>query len=356
LVPSVRTLVVDDSALMRAMISRILRTDPGIEVVGVARNGIEAIERALELEPDVITLDIQMPEMDGLAALRELTRRRLARVVMLTAQDDTETVYMALAQGAIDFVPKPSGNVSADIELLSDTLPDKVRAAAGADQAKADASLGAAVRVVEPPSPQGIADMEAQHLEKVIVIGASTGGPPAIESILSQLPVGLAAAIIIVQHLPTGFSEGFCRRLSRVAATKVQEASSGMLLKPGQILVAPTGSHLEIAHRSESGLAVKLSPSEPIHGVRPAADVTLKSLARCVGDRAIGVVLTGMGVDGAAGLSAVRQAGGRTIVQDEATAVVFGMPSAAIKAGGVEHIVPLQDIGHKIVEGWHKSH
>jgi two-component system, chemotaxis family, protein-glutamate methylesterase/glutaminase len=350
---SIRTLVVDDSALMRAMISRILRRDPGIEVVGVARNGVEAIERALELAPDVVTLDIQMPEMDGLTALKELIRRRLGRVVMLSAQDDTETVYNALASGAIDFVSKPSGNISVDIEALAEILSEKVRIAAGADQTKADASVEAIRKSPAREEPELIAEMAAQHLERIIAIGASTGGPPAIESILSQLPPNLSAAILIVQHLPTGFSEGFCKRLSRAAPIPVKEAKSGQILRPGQILVAPAGAHLEIVHRPETGLTVRLMPSAPVHGVRPSVDVTFKSLARAVGDRGIGVVLTGMGVDGAEGLQEIRQAGGRTIVQDEATAVVFGMPGAAIRAGAAERVVPLSGIGKEILKGWY---
>lgn len=361
----VRTLVVDDSALMRALISRMLRRDPLIDVVGVAKNGREAIERAMELMPDVVTLDIAMPEMDGLSALRELTKRRLGRVVMLSAQDDEDTVYTALARGAVDFVPKPSGPVSADIEQLADVIAQKVRTAAGVDPDKVLAVTGqdASVAVVEAgaSSPQvAAADHAARalagrvamagRLARVVGIGASTGGPPALEAILRSLPAGIPACFLVIQHLPTGFSQGLCRRLARSSAYVVREAASGDRLEPGLVLVAPSHSHMEIASRAQLGLVVKLVDGPPLHGVRPCADVLFASMADTVGRRAVGVILTGMGQDGAEGVAAIKRAGGTTIAQDESTAVVFGMPKAAIRTGAVERVVPLGRIAREIAK------
>lgn len=228
----VRTLVVDDSALMRAMVSRMLRTDPHIEVVGVAKNGIEAIEKAATLRPDVVTLDIEMPEMDGITALKELTRRGLAKVVMLSAQQDADTVYAALAHGAVDFVPKPSGPVSADIESLTGVITEKVRVAARVDQSKVTAANeivaeDARTRADSPGAVAASAALQAKGLEWIVVIGASTGGPPAIEAVLAGLPASLPVTVVIVQHLPGGFSGSFCRRLARSSRYPVREAKIG---------------------------------------------------------------------------------------------------------------------------------
>jgi two-component system chemotaxis response regulator CheB len=352
----VRTLVVDDSALMRAMVSRMLRTDPFIEVVGVAKNGIEAIEKAASLRPDVVTLDIEMPEMDGISALKELTRRGLAKVVMLSAQQDADTVYAALASGAVDFVPKPSGPVSADIESLTGVITEKVRMAAGVDQEKVAAAnevaaeADAHVREDSRGAVAASAAMRARGLDRIVVIGASTGGPPAIEAVLAGLPAGLPVAVIVVQHLPGGFSGSFCRRLARSSRYPVREAVDGEKLEPGVVLVAPAGAHLEVVRRSHLGLVVRTLDEPALHGVRPAVDVTLKSIAKAAGSKTVGVVLTGMGADGAAGMTALKQAGGKTVVQDESTSVVFGMPSATIRAGAADRVVPLSRIAREILK------
>lgn len=335
---------------MRAMITRILRTDPAIEVIGVARNGREAIESAKELRPDVVTLDIAMPEMDGLAALKELTKRGLGRVVMLSAQDDVDTVYAALADGAIDFVAKPSGPISADIERLSQVLTSKVRVAAEVAQDK----VSAVMRIHERESAaaaslhRSAATAGALKLDSAVVIGASTGGPPAVETVLGMLPPGLPACFLVVQHLPAGFSEGLCRRLERSSRYPVREAVTGQKLASGVALVAPPGAHLEVVRRPHIGLVVRLDDGPPIHGVRPAVDVTLRSAAKAFGNRTVGVVLTGMGIDGAAGMCAVKEAGGATVVQDEATSVVFGMPRAVITAGAADRVVPIAKVASEI--------
>lgn len=341
--------MVDDSALMRALISRMLRTDPHIEVIGVARDGHEAVERAMELKPDVVTLDIAMPEMDGLSALRELTRRRLGRVVMLSAQDDDDTVYAALAQGAVDFVPKPSGPISADIERLAHVITEKVRVAADVDQERM-ARLAQSVewlpkRGAQPRRTPTVAG----PLERVVAIGASTGGPPAVEAILSLMPPDLPVSFLVVQHLPGGFSQGLCRRLGRSSPYPVREAMSGERLEAGVVLVAPSGSHIEVVNRTHMGLVVKLLDGPPVHGVRPCVDLLFTSLARAIGEKATGIVLTGMGQDGAIGVAAIKQAGGRTLAQSEETSVVFGMPRAAIGTGAIDKVAAPAGIAREIV-------
>ncbi len=346
---TINVLIVDDSALIRQILSRALALDPRIEIVGVAKNGVEAIEQAKRLDPDVITLDIEMPELTGLEALEQLPRYSSARVVMLSSLDDPETTYQALSLGAVDFIPKPRSGFATSIGELSDQLLKTIKTAyratprtvrdAEAPPADAEAASVASEAPAEP-APPAPADTRGA-VSAVVAIASSTGGPPALERVFAGIDPAQSVAYLVVQHLPDGFATSLARRLAAVGRVPVEIAADGTALEPGRAYLAPYGAHLRV--RLEAGRPVLRLDRETsaIHGVRPAADPLFESVAEVFGERAVGVVLTGMGTDGAAGLDAVRAAGGATIAQNEETSVVWGMPGAAVKRGAVRHVVPL---------------
>ncbi|MDZ4064639.1 MAG: chemotaxis response regulator protein-glutamate methylesterase [Coriobacteriia bacterium] len=337
---AIKVLVVDDSALIRQMLTRALSLDPRIEVVGVAQNGVEAIEKARALEPDVITLDVEMPELTGLEALPHLTRHTKARVIMLSTLDDPDTTYSALSRGAVDFLTKPKAGVASSIAELSEQLLKKIRIAYRVDPER----MAATERVFQetpPPVVPERADKTPIALDYVVAVAASTGGPPALERVFSGLNSAIPAAFLLVQHLPAGFTASLARRLSSASDIPVLEAREGMVVRQGTAYVAPYGVHMTVTRTDRNVCRLLLEDSEPVHGVRPAADPLFEAVARTYGERSVGVVLTGMGSDGAQGMVAIRDAGGETIVQNEETSVVWGMPGAAVKRKAAGHVVPL---------------
>ncbi len=362
----IKVLVVDDSALIRRMLVRALGLDPRIEIVGIAKTGVEAIEQARRLSPDVITLDIQMPELTGLEALPHLAKHTDARVIMLSSLDDPETTYQALELGAVDFIAKPKGGFASSLTELADLLikkiktayrvsPETVREAHEAVSAPAPVSeaaagtakAGTAVARRTGAAGERAAEERATELETLVVIAASTGGPPALEAVLSRLDASLPAAYLIVQHLPAGFSRSFADRLARVTDVEVREAVPGEPVLPGTAYLAPHGRHMSVFRDPSRRLRVALEEGEPIHGLLPAADPLFASAAEEF-DPVVGVVLTGMGVDAAAGMRAIVDRGGLTIAQDETTSVVWGMPGEAVKRGAVSRVVPLQSVAVEI--------
>ena len=337
----IRVLIVDDSALIRQMLARALSMDPRIQIVGTAKNGVEAIERARELDPDVITLDIEMPQMTGLEALPYIRKHTDARVVILSSLDDADTTYRAMSLGAVDFIPKPAGVASTLSELTEQLLKAIKTASRVSPQAAAEAMRDHGdVTCIDGRTPTGApcGPMQSSRVEACVAIAASTGGPPVLERVFQGLIGSLPAAYVIVQHLPAGFSASLARRLSAAGDVKVVEAEHGEVVRPGCGYLAKHGRHLVVEPCTEGHrLAYVDGPSQ--HGVRPAADLLFGSVASCYGDRAVGVVLTGMGADGAAGALQIRLAGGDTVAQDEASSVVWGMPSAALRAGAVTRMV-----------------
>ncbi len=354
----IRVLVVDDSALVRQMLVRALGLDPRIEVVGWARNGVEAIEQSRRLQPDVITLDIEMPELTGLEALPHIVRNSKARVLMLSSQDDPEVTYQALTRGAVDFISKPRGGFATSLSELSDQLVKKIKTAYRIDPAKRtighDGSDGRVESSVAGASGSGTREhvrpprAATDSLAHIVALAASTGGPPALEQVFSGLPQDLPVAYLVVQHLPAGFTASFAKRLARISGMPVVEAAMGMRVQPGHGYLAPYGSHMVVSGRPGRTTVLELLDSPPMHGVRPAADPLLVSLANEYGDRGTGVVLTGMGTDGAKGLMALRNAGGHTIAQDEHTSIVWGMPGAAVKMGAAVLVEPLDRIAAEV--------
>jgi two-component system, chemotaxis family, protein-glutamate methylesterase/glutaminase len=339
----VKVLIVDDSAFMRGAIARVLTQDPRFEVVGQARDGKEAVRLSSELRPDVVTMDFNMPGLNGVEATRAILASHPVPIVMLSAhtREGAAATVEALAAGAVDFVAKPGGEVSPALSEIKDELTKKLLGAASAKVLSAadPAPLPSAPRRSAPQPERPATKMPAGL--RVVAIASSTGGPMALVHVLTTLRLAKAAALIIVQHMPEGFTAALAEQLSERAAFKIREARVGDRLEGGLALIAPGGKHLVL----DRGGNVNLDESAPVHGVRPAADVTFKSVALAYGPRAVGVVLTGMGRDGALGLAAIKAAGGRTVAQDRESSTVYGMPKAALELGVVEETAAVHHIG-----------
>jgi two-component system chemotaxis response regulator CheB len=334
----IRVLIVDDSATMRSLISTILSRDPEIEVVGEAGDPLEAREAIKRLNPDVLTLDVEMPNMNGIDFLEKIMRLRPMPVVMVSTLTvrGAEATMEALELGAIDCVAKPS---TGGLEGFHD-LPFKVKAAAKAKVRP--------LRQAEPGAPK-LAPLEHTPNDCIIAIGSSTGGVEALITVLSRFPANCPPTVI-TQHMPATFTKSFSERLDRLCAPKVAEAYDGAVLESGRIYIAPGGdTHLEISGGS-SGLRCRLSDGPAVNGHRPSVDVLFRSVAKVAGPKAIGAILTGMGRDGAEGLLAMRRAGARTVGQDESSSVVYGMPKAAFEIGAVERQAPLERIAAELLK------
>ncbi len=337
----IRLLIIDDSALIRSLLTEIFNRTPDIEVVGSASDPYIAREKIKTLNPDVLTLDIEMPRMDGLTFLRNLMRLRPMPVVMISTLTErgAEVTLEALKIGAIDFVPKPKLDTANLLQEYADEIVDKVRAAA---QAKPYLIPGSttAKSTIDTQRPRN-----ANGNYRLIALGASTGGTEAIKQVAIGLPASMPP-IVISQHLPVAFSESFARHVDEVSAMHVSIANQGQPLEQGNIYIAPGDRHLTL--RSEGyRMFCLLEDSEPVNRHKPSVEVMFRSVAKTVGQHAIGVMLTGMGADGAQGMLEMRQAGAYNIVQDQASSVVWGMPGEAYKIGAADCVLPLDDIaGH----------
>jgi two-component system chemotaxis response regulator CheB len=335
----VRVLIVDDSATIRHLLTEILSRDPDIEVVGAAPEPAVARQMIKDLNPDVVTLDVEMPNMNGLQFLEKIMRLRPMPVVMISTLTEAgaEITLDALAIGAVDFFPKPTQNVGAALDAAVTELTAKVKAAATAHvRPFKEAAPKTAVVAIEEPFPN-----------RLIAIGSSTGGVEALLEVLSHFPANCPPTVV-TQHMPAGFTASFAKRLDRTCKPEVLEGSEGLPLKSGRIVIAPGAvAHLEVTGRRN--WQCRLSSAGAVNGHRPSVDCLLRSVATAAGPEAIGVILTGMGRDGAEGLLAMRKAGAATIGQDEASCVVYGMPRAAMEAGAVARQLPLDRIGTEII-------
>ena len=339
-------LVVDDSAFMRKLVSDVVEASDEFRVVGTARNGLDALKQVHALDPDVVTLDVQMPELDGLQALGYIMSESPRAVVMLSAAESTEgsdLTIRALELGAVDFVRKPTGALSYDVDAMRDSLIGALRAATEANFRS--------VPMLARPRLRTSGALVATHVAatQVVVIAASTGGPRALAEVIPKLSRELTAAVFIVQHMPAGFTQSLAQRLNALSPLSVSEAEDGALLRRGHVFVAPGGVHSRLVQRPE-GVVVKTDDGASIWGVRPAADPLFRSAALTFGPATIGVVLTGMGRDGAEGLRAIREAGGRAIVQDKETSVIYGMPQAALSHAGADRVSPLGEVAAAIMQ------
>jgi two-component system chemotaxis response regulator CheB len=338
----IRVLVVDDSALMRKLLTTLLGRDPEIEVVATAPDGVVALQKLARFQPDVVTLDLEMPRMDGIDFLRRIVSRSRTPVIVVSAytQRGAAQTMAALDTGAVDVVAKPGDVLRGGLEPMARELLDKVRAVAG--------------RRWRRPRPQRIprfvrtGPLEQGRARRVVAIGVSTGGPAALGYLLPRLPPDLPAAVIVVQHMPEGFTAMLASRLHQACALPVQEARDEEPLRQGYVYLAPGGRHLRVASSSD-GLRLAVTPGSPVSWHCPSVDVLFDSVAVELGSRAVGVLMTGMGEDGAAGLEAIHRAGGRTLAQDEESSVVFGMPRAAIARDAVDEVLSLERIPEAIV-------
>jgi two-component system, chemotaxis family, protein-glutamate methylesterase/glutaminase len=335
----IRVLVVDDSAFVRQALSRMLSSEPDIQVVGLAADGIEGVEKARALHPDVITLDLQMPRMGGLEALARIMAESPVPVLLLSSltRQGAEVTLRGLDLGALDFVDKSSVQGNMNLLTLAEELRAKVRALATAAPRRREFR----------PGPEPTASSAVPRVE-VVVIGTSTGGPPALQTIIPSLPKDLRAAVLIVQHMPLGFTRSLAERLDARSPLPVHEAQDGQPVELGHVLIAPAGRHMKLRKRGHS---IKVLLDEEPRGAlhRPSADVLMASAAKAYGARVLGVVLTGMGADGVEGLRAIREAGGRTLAESEESCIIYGMPKAAVEAGVVDRSVPLGRVADEIL-------
>ena len=332
-------LVVDDSAFMRQLVAELVESEPGFRVVGTARDGQEALRRVHELEPDIVTLDVEMPELDGLQVLGYIMSETPRPVIMLSAlttDGAADLTIRALELGAVDFVPKPSGPISLDLERVRDRLVTALRAASCVN-------LGGVPMLARPVVPPAVAHRRDEPARRVVVIASSSGGPRALAELVPALPCPLGAAVVIVQHMPRGFTHSLAQRLDGLSALPVREARDGEPLLADHVYVARGGEHLGL-RSDDAGTRLILADGPPVWGVRPAADPLFAAAAECFGAAAVGVVLTGLGRDGADGLAAIRRAGGAALVQDAATSTVYGMPQAALAIAGADRVLALADM------------
>jgi two-component system chemotaxis response regulator CheB len=338
---SIRVLIVDDSATARAVLKEILSAAVGIEVVGAAPDAYVARDKIVELHPDVICLDVEMPRMDGISFLKKLMIYMPTPVVMVSSltRKGAQVTLDALEAGAIDYVAKPHSNIYDGADEIKHELIEKVRIAARAH-----------VKKTEPTEIKKIAAYTplAETTQKVIAIGASTGGTEALKEVLMRMPRN-SPGIIVVQHMPGTFTRAFAQRLNELCEMSVKEAENGDHVGMGQVLIAPGNYHM-VLRRSGARYYVEIGEGHNVSGHKPSVDVLFSSTAKAAGRNAIGIILTGMGADGAKGMAAMHGEGAVTIAQDEKSCVVFGMPKVAIEKGGVDHIVPLDKIAQKTVD------
>lgn len=353
----IRVLVVDDSALMRKALKEIIMTDPSLEVVGTARDGQDAIEKVHDLKPDVVTMDINMPVMDGLTSMQHILSGYPETPVLMVSsltEEGALTTFEALELGAFDYVAKPSGTVSSDIHIVGREIIQKVKLAYSSvnkksirDRMHRRSNLIPQKRLVSVKKP----DTGGKELTKVVVIGVSTGGPGTLMEVLPLLPQELKATVLIIQHMPPSFTSSFAKRLNDACYMPVKEAEAGDILQNGRGYLAPGGYQLVV--RREGGI-IRL-PSTPKTVFMPSVNVTMESVLETYGgENVIGVLMTGMGDDGADAMVKIRRAGGITIAEDESTAIVFGMPREAIERGGAEIVVPSYKIADAIIKAVNK--
>jgi two-component system chemotaxis response regulator CheB len=344
-----KVLIVDDSAVVRQMLSEILASDPGIEVVGTAADPLLAREKIKRLAPDVITLDVEMPRMDGLAFLENLMRLHPLPVVMISSLTErgADTTLQALALGAVDFVSKPKFDVARGLQAYAEEIIGKVKMAARSRVRTLARPITPRITLdaVAPVTPAR--NIQFRTTDRLIAIGASAGGTEALRVVLEGMPAD-APAVVLTQHLPAAFSTPFAERLDRHSAMSVREATDGEAVLPGHAYLPPGGKHLRVI-RDGARWRCRVDDGPAVNRHKPAVDVLFRSVAESAGGNAIGAILTGMGDDGARGLLELRNAGAPTLVQDEATSVVWGMPGAAYKLGAAEEMVPLERIAERLM-------
>lgn len=352
-----RVMVVDDSAYNRRTIAELLESIPGVEVSAKASDGDEALRMAAQVRPDLITLDLEMPRMDGFTFLRLLMARQPTPVIVVSGYSNKENVFRALELGALDFVAKPTRTVSSDLAQIQTELAEKVElvrhlSPAGFDPRRRGAQFAGrtttqVIRTLPPAQPAAVEPLAARPPEHVVVVAASTGGPTALLELFASYPLGVPAALVLAQHMPEKFTRTFADRLDRIGTMKVREAIDVQRLRSGEGHVCPGGKCIEVSRTSDT-LVTKVVPPDPSDRYVPSADRLFESAARIAGQRVIAVILTGMGDDGSRGARAVKDAGGIVLAESAETAVIYGMPGAAVRAGVVDQSLPLRELAGEL--------
>ena len=351
MITKVKVIVVDDSALMRKIISDMINGQEEMEVIDTAKNGQELLMKIARNVPDVITLDIEMPKMDGIETLKQLKKINInIPVIMISSvsKAGTESTMESLAQGAFDFVAKPSGAISIDIDTVKEELLQKIKLAFMKNETKLTNTPQKKFipsREISSRSANRVASTLERNIEAV-VIGASTGGPKALYEVITALPSDLGVPVLVVQHMPVGFTKAFAGRLNLNSKLRVTEAVDGELIEKNVVYIAPGGYHMEVG----KGKRIELNTQPTIWGVRPAVDKLFISATNVYGARLLSVILTGMGRDGAKGTEAIKEGGGITMAEHQSTCIIYGMPKAAFETGKVDEIVPLGNVAHEIIK------
>lgn len=348
---SIRILVIDDSAYNRQTIIKMLEAIPGVEVVGYAGNGEDGLRKVIDLQPDLVTLDLEMPRMDGFTFLRIVMQNRPTPVIVVSARSQEEEVFKALELGAVEFIAKPSARISPELFSIREDLVRKIQEISRTDMKKIlnrsplPSQEPSRARISEPAPPmEGI----SQGRFAQVVIGTSTGGPPALQAILSAIPSSVPFGIAVSQHMPPNFTRAFAERLNKFSPLEVMEAETAQIVRPGLVLVAPGGKNLVFRRRGGDVVAYPVDPPTEQRYV-PSVDAMFESAAQVFGTALLGVVLTGMGNDGARGVRIIKEHGGEVLAESEETSVVFGMPKEAIATGVVDKVVPLSKMAREIV-------
>ncbi len=354
----ISVLIADDSALMRKTLRTIIDRDPALEVAAIARDGIDAVDKTRQLKPDVVTMDINMPGMDGITAMQMIVAEKLAAVIMVSSltQEGAASTFEAMELGAFDYIGKPGGTVSANLSSVAGEITDKIKAAARSG--KRSKVSHAKPRVSKKPRHGSTASGSRRRISGTaatgpgfmgVAIGISTGGPRTIMDVLPLLPENLNAAVFLVQHMPPGFTASFAKRLDSVCRMSCMEAQPGIVIQPGHIYLGKGGLQMTF-YRKTSDEIILRTPNSPEHTFMPSVDVMMESALNSFGIDLLGIIMTGMGSDGAAALARIKEQGGRTIAENEESAIVFGMPKAAIDRGAAQQVLPSWDIAQAIVD------
>ncbi|HHW38900.1 MAG TPA: chemotaxis response regulator protein-glutamate methylesterase [Bacillales bacterium] len=342
----VKVLVVDDSAFMRKLITDFLNEDPRFKVIGTARNGKDAIDKVKKWQPDVVTLDVEMPEMNGLDALQAIMSENPTRVIMLstTTKEGAENTLLAISYGAVDFIAKPSGAISLDLDKVKEEIITKVLMAS-------KAKVPPLLEDIRPCRITTVEKTLKNTVKKLVCIGTSTGGPRALQQVLTKLPKTIEAPILVVQHMPAGFTKSLAVRLDSISDINVKEAEAGDILENGTAYIAPGGYHLKLKTNVGNNITIYLDQTDPVNGHRPSVDVMYESVSEIKNYSKIAVIMTGMGSDGANGLKTLKSSGNTiAIAESEETSVVFGMPKSAIATNLVDEVVNLDRIALTIMK------
>ncbi len=346
----VKVLIVDDSAFMRNALTRMLSSDPEIKIVGTAKDGLEAIEKVAILKPDIVTMDVEMPKMDGLTALKQIMEKNPLPVIMVSSltTDGANVTLDALDLGAVDFIPKNLCDLSVNIVRVKEILVNKVKQIARVAIIKGSFGSSPKQRVTEIPKSIS-AKVTGERRISIVSIGTSTGGPKALQDIIQNIPPDLPVPIVIAQHMPPNFTKPFAERLNQLSQIYVKEAEEGEPLKPGVALIAPGKGNMRVLKVRGIEIIVRISENKGEFIYCPSVDALMASVAECFPGRALGVILTGMGNDGLKGLVALKNTGGRIFAQNEETCVVYGMPKAVVDAGIADKILPIKEIAGEII-------